>query len=281
MNRRLAISQGVTLVGLLSVIGKVLAKPTSLKIGVLPHISARTIAHQYAPLQNYLSKTLNIDVSILTTVDWASFFKNTVASQYDLVVAPAHVARIMQVEAGLQPIAAYHPKIKGIFITEKSNNFDSPKLVKTKIIVTTNPASLIAIEGEHWLETAHGMRRGEDYRGLNIRGDDSVGYAVLRGEASAGMMCLQDFELYPDEIKNQLKIVETFTEFPNFSILASPSIGQTTSVSLATRLTAFSTKTADGNLFEHRTGFKIGAPTNPKEMASLGNAARKIRPLLG
>jgi phosphonate transport system substrate-binding protein len=281
MNRRLAISQGASLVSLLSVIGNSLAQPSSLKIGVLPHISARTIAHQYAPLQSYLSKTLKSDVSILTTVDWAGFFKNAVASQYDLVIAPAHVARIMQLEAGLQPIAAYHPKIKGVFITEKTQNIDSPKLAKTKIIVMTNPASLIAIEGERWLDKAHGMRRGEDYRGLNIRGDDSVGYAVLRGEASAGMMCLHDFEAYSDAIKNQLRIIETFAEFPNFSILALPSIGQTTQVSLVARLAEFSTNTADGRTFEQLTGFKIGAPSNPNEQASLDNAAKKIRPLLG
>lgn len=88
-------------------------------LGVLPHISSRSTAIQYEPLRNYLANDRYALATVSTAADWKSFYDNAKVGQYDLIIAAAHVARIMQTELGLMPLASYHPNISGAFIAAK------------------------------------------------------------------------------------------------------------------------------------------------------------------
>jgi ABC-type phosphate/phosphonate transport system substrate-binding protein len=283
MDRRQLLKQARFILGFATGTTQASTLGQSVHIGVVPHISVRTIVEQYQPLQSYLTTNLVADVKISSATTWQSFYRNTQENLYDLIVAPAHLARLMQVDLGMIPIASCHPNIKGILITPKSQGIHSPTEVRSRFVVTGNPAALVTLEGEQWLETAHSMKKGTDYRCVSVRGDDSVGLAVLRGEASVGMMCLHDFEAYPTQIKAQLEIISTYAEFPNFVILANPKKRAFSDAFFENQLLAFSKSDASrqfATTFEQRTGFKIVTKPETNELKKLDKYAAQIRHLL-
>jgi phosphonate transport system substrate-binding protein len=286
MERRQLLKQARLILGLSASVSQASQASTlnqSVHIGVVPHISARTIAEQYQPLQSYLSAKLMADVQVSSATTWQSFYRNTQANIYDLIVAPAHLARIMQVDLGMNPIASYHPNIKGILVAARSQRIRSATEIRNHSVVIGNPAALVTLEGEHWLDKTYRMKKGTDYGCTPVRGDDSVGLAVVRGEGSVGMMCLHDFEAYPTHIKAQLEIIATYAEFPNFVILANPKKRAFSDTFFESQLLTFSTSEASGQLaatFEQRTGFKIVAKPAAIELKKLDQYATLIRQLL-
>jgi phosphonate transport system substrate-binding protein len=280
MDRREIIKHLGLSISFLTGAGNVIAQQKSLQIGVVPHISARTITNQYEPLRTFLTRNSKNDVAVSTASDWQAFYRQAKANAYDIVVAPAHVARLMQTELAMVPIAAYHPLIQGIFVTEKSKRIESPQQVRAQSIVTANPLALVTIEGENWLETKHGMKKGIDYGCNQVRGNDSVGRAVLKGEGVAGMLCQSDFNAYPDDIKQQLSIIATYVELPNFVILKSRRLSIQTGSEIEKALGAFSKSAQESEIFEQRTGFRIIQKSESYDLAKLDRAAAQIRHLL-
>jgi phosphonate transport system substrate-binding protein len=257
-----------------------LTQNRTFNIGVLPHISTRAMAIQYEPLRMYLSQETNVLSTVSTAPDWKSFYKNTKAGHYDLVIAAAHVARLMQTELGLTPIASYHPLIKGVFIAAKSKKMTSPKSASNGLIATANPASIIDFESERWLANTHQMKRGEDYQCVHVRGGDSVALSVVRGETAAGIMCLSDLESQPEVIKGQIDVVSMFAEVPNFIALTGQVIVRKDQNLLGKRLVRFSESTALGRTFEERTGFRFGRQPLEQQMKAMDVYGEKTLRLL-
>jgi phosphonate transport system substrate-binding protein len=280
MEKRHTIKQLGFYLSFLTSAGNAIAQQKNLQIGVVPHISARTITNQYEPLRTFLTHNRKYDVAVSTASDWQAFYRQAKANTYDLVVAPAHVARLMQTELAMVPIAAFHPLIQGIFVTEKSKRITSPQEIRTQSIVTANPLALVNIEGESWLETKHGMKKGIDYGCTHVRGNDSVGRAVLKGEGVAGMLCRSDFNTYPEELKQQLSIIATYVELPNFVILKHPRLGIQTGSEIEIDLGEFSKSAKDSAIFEQRTGFRIIQKPESYDLAKLDRAAAQIRNFL-
>jgi phosphonate transport system substrate-binding protein len=280
MNRRELMTKSTLALGLISQFKSLQAQNKTLHIGVLPNVSARIIATQYEPMQSHLSSKLERQVTISTAPDWASFYRNAKAEQYDVVVSAVHVARLMQLDLGMRPIASYQPNIKGLFITTKANPEQSPKAVKGNQVCLANPASLLAFEGERWLER-QGFKLDTDYKVLKVRGDDSVGATLVRGESAAGILSMGEFNSHPPPIREELKIVQIFAEVPSFIVLTSPRFNAELSNNFAKQLGEFSELTAAGKLFEERTGFKIKPTVNERELLSTDAFVEKTRRLLG
>ncbi len=279
MNRRELITKGALAMGVFSKFQTVLAQTKPLNIGILPNVSARIIATQYEPMQTHLTAKLDRPVSVSTAPDWATFYRNTKLDQYDLVVAAVHVARLMQIDLLMRPIASYQPNIKGLFITAKAHPEQSAKAVKGQQISLANPASLLAFESERWLDR-QGLKLDSDYKILKVRGDDSVGATLIRGESAAGILSMGEFNAHPQAVREQLKIVQIFAEVPSFVVLASPRLSVELGSNFGKQLGEFSELTPEGKLFEERSGFKIKPSVNEKELIATDAFIEKTRRLL-
>jgi phosphonate transport system substrate-binding protein len=279
MDRRELIAKGTLALGLLSNFQSLKAQSKPLNIGILPNVSARIIATQYEPMQSFLSQKLDRTIAVSTAPDWASFYRNVKSEHYDFVVAAVHVARLMQVDLGMRPIASYQPNIKGLFITTKANPDQSVKVIKGQQVSVANPASLLAFESERWFDR-QGFKLDSDYKILKVRGDDSVGLTLTRGEAVGGILSMGEFNAHPQAIRDQLKIVQIFAEVPSFVVMASPSISSELLSTFAKQLGEFSELSADGKLFEERTGFKIKGTVNDKDLTAMDAFVEKTRRLM-
>jgi phosphonate transport system substrate-binding protein len=279
MDRRVFLKDGALALALVSAIKPVFGQKQTLSIGVLPNVSARVIATQYEPLQNHFNQKLDKTVALSTAPDWASFYRNAKAEQYDIVVAAAHVGRLMQVDLGFRPIASYQPNIKGLFVTSKLNTEPLAKWIKGSKIAVANPASLLAFESDRWLDQ-QGFKVDSDYRLAHVRGDDSVGLSILRGDTVAGILSMGELNSHPAALKEQLMIAQIFAEVPSFLVLASKRLTDVAGSGLGKQLAEFSANSAEGRQFEDRTGFRIISQINDKDLKSMDAFVDKTRRLV-
>jgi phosphonate transport system substrate-binding protein len=279
MEHRRLLLQATFGLGLLSKtkIGLTQSKP--LHIGVLPNVSPKQIHLQYEPMQHYMGQKLDGGVTVSTTQDWSSFYKNVKADKYDIVISAIHVARLMQLDFGLRPIATYQPNIKALLITKKGQPDLKSALSQGMDISLSNPASLVAMEGDRMLEKA-GLKRGIDFNYVTVKGDDSVGLTLIRGAAAAGILSMGEFNAHPQEVKDQLQTLQVFAEVPSFVVMASKRLESATGNEIGRQLADFSESSADGKLFEKKSGFRIMSKVNQLELISMDVFVDKTRRLL-
>jgi phosphonate transport system substrate-binding protein len=279
VNRRDLVVKGALALAILSKLQLAKSQTKPLQVGVLPNVSARVLATQYEPFQAHLTQKIDRQVIVSTAPDWSSFYRNVKADQYDLVVAAVHVARLMQVDLGLRPLANYQPNVKGLFVTTKASAEKNVQVVKGSQVALANPASLVAFEAERWLDR-QGLKVEADYKILKVRGDDSVGLTLIRGESAAGVLSMGEFNSHPPAIRDQLKIYRVFVEVPSFVVMASPRLTQEMTTTFAKQLAEFSEASAEGKLFEERTGFKIKGNVNDKDLQAMDVFLDKTRRLI-
>lgn len=279
MNRRDLLVKGALALAILSKFQLAKGQSKPLQVGVLPNVSARLLATQYEPFQAHLTQKTDRQVIVSTATDWSSFYRNVKADQYDLVVSAVHVARLMQVDLGFRPLANYQPNVKGLFVTTKANADKNVQGVKGSQVALANPASLVAFEAERWFDR-QGFKIEVDYKILKVRGDDSVGLTLVRGESAAGVLSMGEFNAHPPAIRDQLKIVQVFVEVPSFVVMASPRLTQDMTTTFAKQLADFSEASAEGKLFEERTGFKIKGSVNDKDLQAMDVFLDKTRRLI-
>ena len=250
-----------------------------LKLGVIPKVNARTLATQYEPLQSYLTKQLRLEVQLATTSDWQSFYKAAKLGGFDLIVAPAHFARMLQNEKAAIPIATFQPRIKSVFVTLRTETDSRPIMARGKSIAFANPLSLVSMAGEQWLDQ-NGLRLGIDYQNTHVRGEDSVGPTVARGEAFAGVMGLNEFNAQSTALKDQLKVSAVIAELPAYMVLTAKHISESTSNLIASHIGNFSENSLEGKQFLQKAGFSISRNISVIDMKIAESYGEKIRPLL-
>lgn len=266
--------------GLLSVLAlpSVAAEP-ALEMGVLPNMSARVLMTQYEPMQHYLTTNLGVGVQVSTASNWREFYQRLKQGDYQVAVAAGNVARLAEKDLGYVPLVSYEPQVPALLVTRKGVTTPPLKLLTGSTLAMANPASLVVFEGIRWLEQ-QGLVAGKQFQTLIVRADDSVGNAILRGEAAAGVMSMGEFKAHPLEVRDQLFIHTQFSEVISFLVIANPKLDPAVADKLKKLLLGFDQREKDGRVFFERSGFKGIGPINPVAMLRLDAYLDKTRALL-
>lgn len=255
------------------------AAGNALEVGVLPNVSARVLISQYEPMQSYLTQRLDQTVTVSTAPDWREFYQRVKRGEYQVVIAAANVARLMEVDLGYKPILAYDPKIPALLIAAKGANTNPAALLKGKNIAMANPASLVVFEGVNWLAKL-GLESGRDFQMSVVRRDDSVGSAVVRGESAAGILSMGEFRSHPEALREQLMIVTTMAEVASFVVSVGKEMPADKVNQLRAALLTFSQNSEEGKQFFQRSGFRAISPVSERELTALDAYVEKTRKAL-
>lgn len=251
----------------------------TLQVGVLPNVSARVLLTQYESVQAYLSQRLGLAVAVSTAPDWREFYQRVRRGDYAVVIAAANVARLMERDLGYHPILAFEPRIPAILVAAKGTDAALPALLNGKAVVIANPASLVAFEGQDWL-AQRGLEAGRNYQTLRVRGDDSVGSAILRGDAQAGILSMGEFRAHREAIREQLTVLATMAEVAGFIVCVSKELPTAQVEALRAGLLAFGQGTDEGRQFFQRTGFRAITPVSERTLAAMDPFVDRTRKAL-
>lgn len=258
--------------------GMAAAQPAPLQFGVMPNVSARILLGQYQPFRSFLEQELGRPVEVVTAPGLQVFQERSVAGAFGLVVTAANLGRVAQLDAGLQPIAIYEPRIPGLIVTLRERPMTGAAELRGTTVAMTNPQSLVALKFLHWVR-AQGMELGRDYRATHARNEDSLAQLLNGAETRAAVMSQGEFNAIRAEIRENLAIWQVFIRVPGFLVLLGPRTPEAEAARLTAALARFP-GSIQGREFFAATGFNGIRPVTPADLAEVDDVVEETRAFL-
>lgn len=249
------------------------AASDTLRIGLLPTLSPRTLITNYQPLRAYLERELQRPVVLLTAPDFKTFHRDTAAGGFDLAVTAAHLARLAQTEQGMQPLATYRATNRAILVTAKSRPVKSPQDLRGRNLAIFDPMALVVLQTLNWLGE-QGLRAGRDYRVLDTPSHNSVAHSVLSGESIMGVTAPAGMRSWTPDMREGLQVYTELQPAPALIWIAHPRLaGQMERIKSALLRFADS---PEGQAFLAQTNYQGLREVDADELRSLDPYAREI-----
>ncbi len=153
-------------------------------VGVLPYQGARAIIAEHRTLAVQLQAALQRPVRIVTARNTRIFGQRMLAGEYDLAIAPAHLARLAQVERGWTPLARYTPDTQVYLLTAASRSGDP--IAPGITLAVPDHAMLVTLIVQAWLAQYKNLDEG-DYTLLETGSHSASIQAVLDRHADAAV----------------------------------------------------------------------------------------------
>lgn len=175
----------------------------TLVIGVAPHTSARIILEMYQPLRMHLEKALGVPVDIVTATDFNTFARRGLAQEFDIAVTTGQQARLLQQDAGYQPLLTYKADFKAVALVLASGPYRTAASLKGSKALGLSPTSQVTVWGQHWLKDNGIQNVSMKY----VSASDSVAHLLVAGEAAVGFTSLANYQKLSPELRNKLHIL--------------------------------------------------------------------------
>jgi phosphonate transport system substrate-binding protein len=251
----------------------------ALEIGVLPHLSTRSLMALYRPVREGLQRQLQRNVQLSTAPDWGRFHQRVMALDYDCMVSAAHLARLAQVDAGWMPLVSYAPPIQALLIAAQDRPLASPQDLKGGRLLLANRQSLVALTGLHWLAD-QGLQAGVDFQVATAGRDDSVGALLARGACDAALLSAGELLALPTDMRSRVITVQAIGEVPAFVVSASPQLNTASRRELFRAWLAFGRDDASA-AFYAGSAFSSIEPVASDTLKALDHLLPQCRQLLG
>lgn len=236
------------------------------QVGVIPNVSARVIAANYAPMRAYLERTLERPVEISTAPDFPQFFGRAVAGEFDLFIIAPNLGRLLQVDGKASALAIYEPTIPCLLVS-LVKNAPPVSALRGKKLALSNPQSLVAMRGLQWLKS-QGLNVNTDFTVVHARNDDSLGSLLTTGEAPLAMMSMGEYRAIGEATRAQLQIVTIFDQVPGFFVMAKAGLSEDAREKLKKGMLNF-LATAEGKQFSAQAGIKHIRDITAEDLAAL------------
>ncbi|MDP1680192.1 MAG: phosphate/phosphite/phosphonate ABC transporter substrate-binding protein [Burkholderiales bacterium] len=187
--------------------------------GIFPYVSPSELVRYHAPLRQYLSRTLDRPVTLVTAPDFKALIERTQRGEYDIVLTAPHLGRLAQIRDGYQPVARTRHEVQGLFLARKDAGIAKPEDIKGKRIMMAEPLSIVFHMAEGLLNE-HGVFLDKNATLIETKAHNNAMYAPLRDEADVGVTGFRLWEGMPPEEKDKLVVVAATRKVPGFFVLA-------------------------------------------------------------
>lgn len=201
--------------GLLSLIPHTSAHAVGkeLVVGVQPYQPTRALIAHHQNLATHLRKTLKRPVRIVTANDVNAFGQRILAGDYELAIAPAHLARLAQRNHGWHPLARYTPDTSALLLAHKDNADYTVDSLRGKVLATHGRLRLVSLVSEHWL-AERDLQAKRDYSLLEAASPASAVNALITGQADMATVTLASMAQVRRSEVEQVRIVQEITSVP-------------------------------------------------------------------
>ncbi|HEY9099804.1 MAG TPA: PhnD/SsuA/transferrin family substrate-binding protein [Thiobacillus sp.] len=215
-----------------------------LVIGLQPTQPIRALIARHEPLANYLRQELDRPVRLVSAKNSQVFGQRMLAGDYELALAPAHFARLVQRERGWHPLVRYDHPLPVFLLSRQTETELMLADLKNKILAVPDSAMLVTVASEHWLAQQQ-LLAGRDYTLLVADGYASTVHVLISGQADMAVGALGGIgQARPEEIQ-QLRIVKEMGSIPRLVFVARHDMTAQKRATLQRALLAFRSPTAE------------------------------------
>jgi phosphonate transport system substrate-binding protein len=193
---------------------------TLIRIGLFPFYSPQQLIAQKEPFRRHLALAIEGKVHMETAPSLDMFMNRVAKGEYDLVLLPSHLGRLIQQDFRWRPLCKYIPDMTVYLVTRKHGGIRSADSLKGKVIATHDRALLLSLVAAEWLR-----RQGipeHDMSWLETGGLVNSVYSVITGEADAAVASSSTLALLPQAELDQLRVLGEAGTAPQPYIVASP-----------------------------------------------------------
>jgi phosphonate transport system substrate-binding protein len=192
-------------------------------LGVFPHLTARQIIENYHPLVTSLEKHLHRHVVVYSAPNLRAFVERTQQGDYDILLTPPHMAWLARQDAGYRPLLKYAQPVHGLLVVRSDSTFTAPEALRGRTIATADAIAVVGLALEADL-AKRGLKRGIDYRTVESGTHSSTVMQVVNKRADAAMVGQHAYQLMPDDLRNQLRILAKTPPLSSLMYLTHPRI---------------------------------------------------------
>lgn len=206
-------------------------------VGVLPYQGVRALVAEYNQLVSALRATLKRPVKLVTAKDVTLFGQRMLSGDYDLAIAPAHLARLVQVERGWQPLIRITPDNVMLLLDVRPEGA-APRPLKGATIATPGHTRFTTIALQRWL--AEDMHLAEtDYQLLDTGSHLAALQAMLDGRADFVVETLATLAQARTGSLDAVRIAHEIGTIPHLIYIVKPGLPEPDLTRLRRSLLAF------------------------------------------
>lgn len=240
---------------------------SALTLGVFPYVSPVQLAAFHAPLKDYLAKSLQRPVTLVTAPDFDSFVERTRLGQYDIIFTAPHLGRLAEIRDGYKPLVQTSHTVQGFFLARKDSDIHTIKDLRGKTVMIAQKVSIVYQMAEHTLRE-NGLVPGESVTIVDTRTHNNAMQAPLRGEADASVTGKLLWYVLDDAQKDQLRVIGTTQEAPGFLVMAHRRLTARETKEIRKLLLDFNLK-PDSKSYFTTNGFDKFQPVDDRAMKGL------------
>jgi len=190
-----------------------------LSLGLFPYVTSAQLVQFHSPLKEYLSKTLGVEVNLVTAPDFESFMQRTKNGEYDIIFTAPHLGRLAEKRDGYRRLAMTGHNVEGIFLAKKESSINSLNDLQGKSVMVAQRISVIYQMVEQTL-AAKGLIDGKNISIIETKTHNNALYAPLRDEADASVTGILLWQTLGQEYKDKLKVIGTTNTVPGFVVMS-------------------------------------------------------------
>lgn len=190
------------------------AEGKALTFGVVPQQSAKKMTEKWQPFIDYVSNYTGLNVEFRTAKDIPTFEANLTAGLYDLAYMNPYHFVVFNDSVGYRALAHQaDKKIRGLIVVHKDSPIQTLSDLNGSEIAFTAPAAFAATI----ITSAHLRKNNIVFIPRYVKSHDSVYLSVQRNFFKAGGGIFRTFNISPEAIKNDLRVLwqsEGYTPHP-------------------------------------------------------------------
>lgn len=254
------------------------AKPTAIKIGLLPYLSPDLLMSRYAPLIDYVGQQLHLKPLPETAPNFPTYVKRAAGYEYDLYVTAPHFAALAEEKYGYKRIARLTRELDGAMVVHVDSDLQSIEQLSGKKLATPDHLAIITILGELALQE-HGIEPEKDIQIVSAPSHNTALLEVIAKRADAAVVSAAVYESMQPKLKSQLRLIYSTQKVPHMMFLASPEIPEWEYNDLKKAILDY-TATGAGEKFFKESGYINMEPITDDDMTRMKSMLPLLEPRL-
>jgi len=251
------------------------ADKATLEIGLVPNVSARTLLAAYQPMRAFLEQQLGQPVQLFTAPDFKTFYQRTARAEYDVILTPAHFARLAQTEAGYVPLATYRRELSALLIVARDNPIKDISDLRGKSVAVVDPLAIVTMRGLQWFKE-HALQPNIDFTVRISAPHNTAVHAVMHGDTEAAIVGSGPYRIMPSELRAGTRILAILGSVPNATFLASPKLPAGAAERIRAALLAFA-DSSEGRKFNADYGYGGMLAVDPENLSAMDGYAAEAK----